>query len=298
MRYLYKISDGKLLDYLGVIIKTPSKPDLFNQSYEILNEIDEQKVNDINNELLKLNISTNEEYNQNKPIRFTEISGKQEIDYNFYKRFNAVRLNFNIKDILSNKSISEFIIQNDFSSKIEKLIGAKTYLAGIESWITLPVPEIKKNYEEMTKYQETQRWHRDVDHLRDLKIFIYLNDVLEEDDGPFEIIQGSNCTEGFNQRNYIDKIKFRISNEFAIKKYKNCVKTIYGKKGTTFLADTRAFHRGKIIMKKKYRIILMLYYTTHLFGNNKKIDLERNFESYEIWSNQIKKNKYISLFNI
>ena len=51
-------------------------------------------------------------------------------------------------------------------------------------------------------------------------------------------------------------------------------------------------------MKKKHRIILMLYYTTHLFGNNKKIDLERNFESYEIWSNQIKKNKYISLFNI
>ena len=43
----------------------------------------------------------------------------------------------------------------------------------------------------MTKHQETQMWHRDVDHLRDLKVFVYLNDVLDKQDGPFEIIEGT-----------------------------------------------------------------------------------------------------------
>ncbi len=39
------------------------------------------------------------------------------------------------------------------------------------------------------------------------------------------------------------------------------------------------------------------YYSTHLFGNNKKIDPNKNFDSYEIWKHQLKLNKFNSLFN-
>ena len=51
-------------------------------------------------------------YNQNQPIKFINKLENSEIDYEYYKKFNAVRLNFDNKDILSNKTISEFIIVN------------------------------------------------------------------------------------------------------------------------------------------------------------------------------------------
>ena len=98
-----------------------------------------------------------------------------------------------------------------------------------------------------------------------------LNDVLDLEDGPFEIIEGTNCIDNFDEKNYIDKIKFRISNSYTEKNYKNSIKTVYGKEGTIFLADTRAFHRGNVIIKDSHRIVLMLYYSTHLFGKEKKI---------------------------
>ncbi len=298
MRYLFKISNGKLLNFLGKIVKASSNPFLFNKSYKILNFIDKETVTKLKDELLKLNISTNEKYNQNQPIKFINKFENSEIDYEYYKKFNAVRLNFDNKDILSNKTISEFIINRNFSETIDKIVGAKTYLIATDAWITLPVPRVNDNYEEMTKHQETQMWHRDVDHLRDLKVFVYLNDVLDKQDGPFEIIEGTNCPDNFENKNYIDKIKFRISNNFTKKNYEDKIRSIYGKEGTTFLADTRAFHRGSVIIDKRYRIVLMFYYSTHLFGKEKKITLEKNFESYNLWKNQIRQNKYLSLFNI
>ncbi len=298
MRYLFKISNGSLLNFISKIIKAPSNPYIFKKSYETLNFVEKGTVNQLKNELLKLNISTNEKYNQNQPIKFIDKFESREIDYEYYKKFNAVRLNFENKDLLSNKIISEFIINSNFSETIDKIIGAKTYLIAADAWITLPVPTVSDNYEEMTKHQETQMWHRDVDHLRDLKVFVYLNDVLDKQDGPFEIIEGTNCPDNFENKNYIDKIKFRISNNFTKKNYKDKIKPIYGKEGTTFLADTRAFHRGSVIIKKSYRIVLMLYYSTHLFGKEKKITLDKNFESYDLWKNQIRQNKYLSLFSM
>ena len=298
MRYLFKISNGSLLNYLSKLVKAPSNPNFFKKSYKILDNIDKETVKNIREELLSLNISTNEIYNQNKPIKFINNLNYNNIDYDYYKKFNAVRLNFKNKDLLSNKTITEFIINSNFSETIDRVIGAKTYLIAADAWITLPIPELKDNYEEMTKHQETQMWHRDVDHLRDLKLFVYLNDVLDLEDGPFEIIEGTNCIDNFDEKNYIDKIKFRISNSYTEKNYKNSIKTVYGKEGTIFLADTRAFHRGNVIIKDSHRIVLMLYYSTHLFGKEKKIFLDKNFESYNLWKNQIEQKKYLSLFNI
>lgn len=296
MRFLYRISNGLILEFIGKIIKSSSDPLFFKKTYEILNNIDEKDIQILKDEILNLKVSTNEKYNQNKDIIYNIKSSKAEIDYDYYKKFNAVRLNFNQKDLLSSKVISEFIIKSNFSKIIDKIIGAKTCLISVDSWITLPIPEIKENYEEMTKYQDTQMFHRDVDHLRDIKLFIYLNDVLDYSDGPFQIIQGTNGTDNFNQKNYIDKVKFRISNHFAKKNYENNIKTFYGKKGTAFIADTRAFHRGSVITKLSHRTILALYYSTHSFGKNKKITLDKNFKTYDMWKQQIKQNKYMSLF--
>ena len=297
LRFLYYISDGLFLSFIARLIKTPHNPRKFKNSYQYLKNIDNIEVKKIKEEILKMNIYTNEKHIQNKPINFVDNFSSSSINYDFYKQNNVVRLNFSRYDLLSNKIISNFIIQNDYSKTIENIIGAPTFLTAVDSWISLSVPKIDENYESMTKFEETQRWHRDVDNLRDLKVFIYLTDVITDEDGPFEIVEGTNFFNFFNPKNYIDKIKFRVSNKFITLNYKNRIKSFFGKEGTTFLADTRAFHRGKPIQKNKYRFVFQFYYSTHLFGNNKKIDLNKNFDSYEMWEHQLKQNKFNSLFN-
>ena len=52
--------------------------------------------------------------------------------------------------------------------------------------------------------------------------------------------------------------------------------SFFGKKGTTFIVDTRNLHRGKTIKKSNcHRHVLQLYFTNSLFGNriiNKQLD--------------------------
>ena len=289
MRFLYRISNGLLLNFIEKIIKVPSDPRFFKKSFKVLDQINQEIVSNLKYELLKLNVSTNEQYNQNKPIKFIEKSNKIEIDYDYYKKFNAVRLNFDNKDLLSNKTISKFIIESNFSEKIDKIVGVKTSLIAADCWITLPVPEVKENYELMTKYQDTQMWHRDVDNLRDIKHMIYLTDVLDETSGSFDIVKNTHFFSWFNPFNYFNKIKFRVKNDFVEKKYSDKIFSFLGKAGTNFLVDTRALHRGKIITKQKhFRIVLQLYLSNHFFGKDKKQILYKKYNSYEI----LKDNKY------
>ena len=80
-------------------------------------------------------------------------------------------------------------------------------------------------------------------------------------------------------------------------------KSFYGKKGTCFLANTRAFHRG-VKVSKNYRLILELYFSSSIFGKHEfynpytRPKLDNDWPSYEIWDKNIKRNKFLyeSLF--
>ena len=127
----------------------------------------------------------------------------------------------------------------------------------------------------------------------------YFSDTLNIEDGPFEIIKDTNKFQFFNPLRYYDKIKFRVKNKFVQKKFKNQIVTINGETGTVFIADTRALHRGRPILKEnKYRMVFQLYYSTHAFGKNNKIELKENYESYSLWKNYLKKNNHIALFDL
>ena len=109
---------------------------------------------------------------------------------------------FGSKDLIANRKVFEFIEKYNFNELLNNHFNCKLYLQRIDSWITLPVPKINDDYELMTKYDETQQWHRDVDKLRDIKVFIYLSDVNNEKDGPFQLVKNSNNTFWFNPFNY------------------------------------------------------------------------------------------------
>ncbi len=199
-----------------------------------------------------------------------------------------------------NKNFIKYIEKYNFNELLNNYFNCKLYLQRIDSWITLPVPKIMDDYELMTKYDDTQQWHRDVDKLRDIKVFIYLSDVINENDGPFQIVTNSNQSIWFNPYNYSNPIKFRVKNDLIQKNYKKDIHTFCGSKGTVFAADTRGFHRGKTIQEKNnFRFVLQLYYSIHSIGKNSQIMLNSNFDSYLNWQKELKKESNLAngLFN-
>lgn len=84
---------------------------------------------------------------------------------------------------------------------------------------------------------EVQKYHRDMEDWKILRLFIYLTDV-EDDSGPHQFVSGSHRTAGrFRLRPYTDA---DIDQRFG----RDQVLTIRGEKGTAFLGNMWGVHRG------------------------------------------------------
>lgn len=109
---------------------------------------------------------------------------------------------------------------------------------------------------------DTQLFHNDFDGIKLVKLFIYLDDVLSQKDGPTEFIKGSNIFK-VNSKNKLSKWKFRFS-EDDVKKFfkKNEIVSFKGNVGDVLFLNTGITHRGKKPISRD-RLILILSYSTH-----------------------------------
>ncbi|MBV8704846.1 MAG: hypothetical protein JO118_14170 [Acetobacteraceae bacterium] len=98
-----------------------------------------------------------------------------------------------------------------------------------------------------------QRFHRDPDDWRFLKLFVYLTDV-DAGSGPHEFVAGSHRTAGrVLERPYaMEEIEPRYGPQ--------SVRRIEGPRGTSFFADTYGIHRGAVPTTGA-RLILQLQYS-------------------------------------
>ncbi len=103
------------------------------------------------------------------------------------------------------------------------------------------------------KAEATQRFHRDPDDWRFLKLFIYLTDV-DAESGPHVYVAGSHRTAGslFERLYTTEEVERRHGRE--------SVWTIAGPRGMSFLADTYGIHRGAVPTSRP-RLILQLQYS-------------------------------------
>ncbi|MBI3956863.1 MAG: phytanoyl-CoA dioxygenase family protein [Candidatus Kerfeldbacteria bacterium] len=113
--------------------------------------------------------------------------------------------------------------------------------------------------------RNAQLFHQDKEFIKFLKIFIYLNDVNEEN-GPHNYIAGSN-------KDYLEhtpkgyQISERLSDEYLSSVYpKDRFRSFTGAKGTVIIEDTSGFHKGKPVMKG-YRQLLQLEFVSSLYFN-------------------------------
>ena len=290
MRYLYKFSDGIFLYLILKFFNFKNKSSFsFRKSFDFFPKLNQKIVSQLKDEIFNMKVS-------NDLIKFDKIKIKnsiqKEIDFSYYKKKNLMRLDIESEDLLKNRLISEIATSDYLLNKMEKILGTKPQLLGIDSWITLPAPIQPKSYDEIGKIVSSQMWHRDCDNLRDIKLMIYLTDVINENEGPFEIIKGTNSFSFFNPLKYeMGSVGLRISDDYIKKKYSKKIHSFYGVAGTSFITDTRAIHRGKTIEKNNhFRLLLQLYFSNSSFGKKrKKFKIYQDWESFMIWNSVLKK---------
>ena len=292
MRILYRISNGLFLNLLGNFI-TKTKYRKFKAGYKNLENISDDKILQISEEINKMRV-----YNktQIKEIHTSDIV----LDINGYtskvdlkNKNTATRMDVLKSDLFSNSKITELASQKKWINLIKENYGFEPQLMDITAWYTFPETSklLDNSNEEDTSY-DAQLWHQDVDKIRDIKIFIYLTDVLDLNDGPFEILKETHLF-NFYKFKYFNKNNFRILSKDIPKKLEEKKLSFLGKKGTNFIVDTRCIHRG-LKVKKNYRLVLELYFSNSFFGKHFKFNdftrpkLKPEWNSYNTWKNIIK----------
>jgi hypothetical protein len=301
MRFFCLISDGIFLYFFSkfLINEKIKKPSDFKKGYISFNLTNPQEGKKLLNEVCNMRLANQEikyEYLK-KDINF-QLNKK--IDFLYYKNLNLMRLDIMYEDLLKNNIVVQYATNKKWLEIMRNILGSQPYLIGIEAWITLPPPKPIVNYDDVKSLVSSQMWHRDCDNLRDIKVMTYLTDVDNENQGPFEIVLDTHKFNFFNPFEYQLGSGMRVSNDYIQKKYKENIFTFLGKSGSTFIVDTRGFHRGKTIKENSYyRVILQLYFSNHIFGAPRKnLKLEKSWNSYDLWEKALNSNhkNYSTIF--
>ena len=139
------------------------------------------------------------------------------------------------QSLVHSKSIYDFLISRKIFGIAQALLGK-------------PVVKATRYY--MTGGGGVSMWHHDEKnegyHSRGFIMIIYLSDVLDKNDGPFEFIKGTHLTslDMDDSDFFAEKIKRR---------YKDRITTVFGKAGTLIFADSRVIHRAMPHNNKEYR---------------------------------------------
>jgi hypothetical protein len=107
-----------------------------------------------------------------------------------------------------------------------------------------------------------QKFHWDMDRLFFLKFFVYLTDVTP-DTGPHVFVAGSHRRRPAALRQY----RRYDDDELAAHYPAQALRTVCGRRGTIFAADTRALHKGQPVVQGE-RLVLQVEFAISKFGQN------------------------------
>ena len=298
IRFLYRVSNGlftNLISYFisGIKYKNSNKFDL---GYRNLQEIEHEYICEVRNEISKMRVFDQRKINYHNQKNLNINLDDFAFSFKDLSKEDVVRLDVLKSDLLSNDTIAKFVLEEKWVKIIKDILNTEPRLIDVTSWYTLP----HKNTINLEKYN-AQIWHRDVDKLRDIKILVYLSDVTDLDNGPFEILVDTHKTK-FDKIVYDNNNNFRVLDE-KIKTQNYTKHSFLGKKGSNFVVDTRCLHRGGIV-QKEHRHVIELYFSNSILGRHdyhnelNKPKLNPSWESYTTWSRAIERSPeiYKSLF--
>ncbi len=136
------------------------------------------------------------------------------------------------------------------------------HLSYLNLWYTVPM-EKAANY--------SQRWHRDPDDRRLVKLFLYLNDV-DENSGPFHYVSGSH-DQGPHRNVLPSRPPYSTyPKEGEVEKLisKDDIRQCTGRAGTLIFCDTRGLHKGGHATKNPRILFNAVYLTEGAIPSEKR----------------------------
>ena len=193
---------------------------------------------------------------------------------------------FGMNDLMSNADIQQLIMD-------PALIHIAREYLGCEPIFDFPAMWWSTSFLKEASSEAAQLYHFDLDRVKWLKIFFYLNDVTPEN-GPHCYIRGSHLT-GSKPPSLLKRGYARIKDSELIPFYKKeDFKAVCASAGSIFAGDTKCWHKGTPL-KKGHRLVLELEYTSSLFGTNyPKLSVKNSSEEFK----QFCKNNKILASNI
>ena len=261
--------------------------ELNDNGYCILkNELDRNILDNIRN---KFQLSIDNQSNVNRPRDLRHKSEEKENVYiprlcdedfnkgeNFYRNFVD---NIQLKDPLINiKDNIKLALNEKILSLVCNYFNCLPYLTYFKM-----VKSYANNYSSF----DTQNFHIDENAIKLIKVFIYLNDVESDKDGPFCYVEKSHK----NIRDYWGKKARWEDTEIGSFFPKKNITPIYAKKGDIIIANTVAFHKGLKPKNQDRNIIIMNYGLHQDYTIDNKMDITSNINNidYEVLNNYEKK---------
>lgn len=194
---------------------------------------------------------------------------------------------FDMQDLVNNPDIQDLIMDAGLINI------ARNYLES-EPIFDFPAMWWSTSFLKVASSEAAQLYHFDMDRIKWLKIFIYLNDVTMEN-GPHSYIRGSHKTDSKPQ-DLLNRGYVRIKDEELAPTYKKeDFVTICAEAGSVFAGDTKCWHKGNTL-KKGHRLVLEFEYTTSMFGSNyPKFEMNNCSDAFRGFCNDNK--RYASNFS-
>lgn len=194
---------------------------------------------------------------QNTPAAYLDLSlekpalSERKIQFSAHDPVSPI-YKFDMEQIFQNHALLALILDQSLLAVAQAYLGCRPILDLVSLWWSVP-------FGGKGLSAAAQKFHFDMDRIKFLKVFIYLNDV-DTDTGPHCYVKGSH------------KLKpkallsdGRKSDDAINGYYSDKVTELHGTRGTIIFVDTRGFHKGKPVVNG-HRLIFQLEYCNHYFG--------------------------------
>ena len=215
--------------------------------------------------------------NKIKPIANTV---KEKLNNDLSDRFKrgkdfVARFYDEDQPITFDDEVNILVVNNFFYDIAVEYLGSHPRISNIDYWLNIPKHDDPKS---------SQKWHRDYEDLKLLKVFFYLGDV-ELGNGPLSFVESSQQFGKFGgvfTRNFPKGVVVedeQINTTFS----NDLIKTFTLREGTVVLADTSGLHKGGHCLNND-RFLYTFTYTTFaaISPRNYKFSTDKTFYSLEI----------------
>lgn len=168
------------------------------------------------------------------------------IKKNYQELANSSKTVFNIRDGVDDGMIDIFnvdkIITDEIGAGVLNRIKGDSFLNQFLKSMPQPLTINNINSYVNTSVTKTRGFHFDSDN-KQIKIFIYLTDVLDFGNGPYTFVKGTHQDSAYRSiNNSLPKDSIPV-NETPIVPFVN-IYPVLAKKGSLIVSDQKGFHRG------------------------------------------------------